>query len=299
MKGGLKMTLNQLTYFRKIAQLEHFSRASEELHISQPSLSRSMEALERELGLPLFEKQGRNIILTKYGRIFLTHAERILDEVAAAERKMQYLTQGGGHVDIAYVSPLANHYIPHTVRSFLNLEENKNVTFSFSQARTSDLIAGLKNDTYDVVFGAYVEDQPSIHFTPILKQQMIIITSLNHPLAGKESVPFDVLGEYPVIGYDYNSGLGLYTKKLYRQHHITPALVIDCPDEYSIAALVAEDFGIALVADVDTIRDARISRIAVKGEQIVHKVHMAYMKNKYLIPAANRFLKFVQKQAGI
>lgn len=299
MKGVLEMTLNQLTYFRKIAQLEHFSRASEELHISQPSLSRSMEGLERELGLPLFEKQGRNVVLTKYGRIFLTHAERILDEVAAAERKMQYLTQGGGHVDIAYVSPLANHYIPHTVRSFLNLEENKNVTFSFSQARTSDLIAGLKNDIYDVVFGAYVEDQPSIHFIPILKQEMIIITSLNHPLAGKESVPFGVLGEYPVIGYDYNSGLGLHTKKLYRQHHITPTLVIDCPDEYSIAALVAEDFGIALVADVDTIRDARICRIAIEGEQIIHKVHMAYMKNKYLIPAANRFLKFVREQAGL
>lgn len=146
------MTLNQLTYFRKIARLEHFSRAAEELNISQPSLSRSMDTLERELGLPLFEKQGRNVVLTKYGRIFLTHAERILEEVAAAERKMQYLTKGGGHVDIAYVSPLANYYIPHTVRSFLNLEENKNVTFSFSQARTSDLIAGLKNETYDIVF---------------------------------------------------------------------------------------------------------------------------------------------------
>lgn len=291
------MTLNQLTYFRKIARLEHFSRAAEELNISQPSLSRSMDTLERELGLPLFEKQGRNVVLTKYGRIFLTHAERILDEVAAAERKMQYLTRGGGHVDIAYVSPLANYFIPHTVRSFLNLEENKNVTFSFSQARTSDLIAGLKNETYDVVFGAYMEDQPSIHFTPILKQNMIIITSLNHPLAKETYVPFEVLGQYPIIGYDHNSGLGLHTKKLYMQHHITPTLIIDCPDEYSIAALVAEDFGIALVADVDTIRDAKIHRLEIAGEKIIHKVHMAYMKNKYLIPAANRFLKFVREQA--
>ena len=288
------MTLNQLTYFQKIAELEHFSRAAEELNISQPSLSRSIDTLEQELGLPLFEKQGRNVILTKYGRIFLEHAGRILEEVRTAERKMQYLTQNGGHVDIAYVSPLANYYIPHTVRSFLNRPENKTVTFSFSQARTSDLIAGLKNDSYDVIFGAYVEDQPSIHFTPILKQQMRIITSLTHPLADRESVPFEVLGEYPLIGYDQNSGLGLYTRKLYRQHHITPSLVIDCPDEYSIAALVAEDFGIALAADVDTIRDARIRRLSITGEEIVHTVYMAHMKNKYLIPAANRFLKFVR-----
>ena len=145
-----------------------------------------------------------------------------------------------------------------------------------------------------MIFGAYVEDQPSIHFTPILKQQMRIITSLTHPLADRESVPFEVLGEYPLIGYDQNSGLGLYTRKLYRQHHITPSLVIDCPDEYSIAALVAEDFGIALAADVDTIRDARIRRLSITGEEIVHTVYMAHMKNKYLIPAANRFLKFVR-----
>lgn len=290
------MTLAQLTYFQKIAQLEHFSRAAEELNISQPSLSRSINTLEQDLGLPLFEKQGRNVVLTKYGRIFLEHTDRILEEVRTAERKMQYLTQDGGHVDIAYVSPLANYYIPHTVRSFLNLEENKNVTFSFSQARTSDLIAGLKNDTYDVIFGAYVEDQPSIHFTPILKQEMLIITSPTHPLAEKESVPFEVLGKYPLIGYDQYSGLGLYTRKLYRQHHITPTLVIDCPDEYSIAALVAENFGIALVADVDTIRDARIRRLSITGENIIHTVYMAYRKNNYLIPAAKRFLTFVKQQ---
>ena len=53
------MTLNQLTYFQKIAELEHFSRAAEELNISQPSLSRSIDTLEQELGLPLFEKIGR------------------------------------------------------------------------------------------------------------------------------------------------------------------------------------------------------------------------------------------------
>ena len=92
---------------------------------------------------------------------------------------------------------------------------------------------------------------------------MMIITSLHHPLASKTELPFSVLQDYPVIGYDYDSGLGLYTHKLYRKHHIKPDIVIDCPDEYSIAALVSEDFGIALVADVDTIRDAKITKIPV------------------------------------
>lgn len=293
------MTLNQLAYFQKIARLEHFRLAANELNISQPSLSRSMDALEKELGIPLFEKHGRNITLTKYGSMFLEHVDRILEEVHTAEQKMYHLTQKGGHIDIAYVSPLANHYIPHTVRTFLNLSENKHVTFSFSQAHTIDLIRGLKKDMYDVVFGAYVEDQPSIQFTPILRQQMMIITSPKHPLASQPELPFSVLQEYPLIGYDHDSGLGLYTQKLYRRHRIKPDIVIDCPDEYSIAALVAEDFGIALVADVDTIRDAKIAKIPIAGEELIHTVYMAHMKDKYRIPATNRFIKFIKKDAGL
>lgn len=293
------MTLNQLIYFQKIAQFQHFRQAALDLNLSQPSLSRSMDALEQELGIPLFEKSGRNVLLTKYGRIFLEHVDRILDEVHTAEKKMHYLTADGGHIDIAYVSPLANHYIPHTVRSFLNLPENKNVTFSFSQAHTNDLVRGLKNDQYDVIFGAYVEDQPSIKFTPILKQNMMIITSLKHELSQEPELPFHILKEYPVIGYDQNSGLGQYTKKLYRQHHMKPDLVIDCPDEYSIAALVAEDFGIAIVADVDTIRDAKIAKIPIAGESIVHTVYMAHLKDKYMIPATKRFVRFIKSNSNL
>ena len=112
------MTLNQLTYFQKIAQLEHFRLAANELNISQPSLSRSMDTLENELGIPLFEKNGRNITLTKYGKMFLEHVDRILEEVRTAEQKMYHLTQEGGHIDIAYVSPLANHYICLLYTSF-------------------------------------------------------------------------------------------------------------------------------------------------------------------------------------
>ena len=112
------MTLNQLLYFRTVAAHQHFRQAAAELNISQPSLSRSIASLEEELNIILFERQGRNVRLTKYGRIFLEHAERILHETETALFRMHQLAQDEGHVDIAYVFPLANRYIPHTVRRF-------------------------------------------------------------------------------------------------------------------------------------------------------------------------------------
>lgn len=90
------MTLNQLEYFQKVATLQHFRQAAELLKISQPSLSRSMSLLEEELGLMLFEHQGRNVVLTKSGRVFLEHVNRILEEVHIAEHKMKQLAGSGG-----------------------------------------------------------------------------------------------------------------------------------------------------------------------------------------------------------
>lgn len=71
------MTLNQILYFQKVARLENYHQAAEELYISQPSLSRSMAVLESELGVALFEKKGRGVTLTKAGQLFLEHADRI------------------------------------------------------------------------------------------------------------------------------------------------------------------------------------------------------------------------------
>ena len=83
------MTLNQLGYFYQAAVLQHFNQAAEKINISEPSLSRSITALENELGVTLFEKRGRNVTLTKAGEIFLEHVTQILDDVTRASNKMQ------------------------------------------------------------------------------------------------------------------------------------------------------------------------------------------------------------------
>ena len=82
------MTLNQLTYFYHAATLQHFNQAAEKANISEPSLSRSIAALEAEFNVILFEKKGRNVQLTKAGNVLLKHATYILNEVQATENKI-------------------------------------------------------------------------------------------------------------------------------------------------------------------------------------------------------------------
>lgn len=290
------MTLNQLQYFQKVAELQHFRQAAEALKISQPSLSRSMALLEDELNLMLFEHQGRNIVLTKSGRIFLEHVNRILDEVHIAEYKMKQLAGSGGHIDIAYVFPLANYYIPHTVRTFLDIDKNRNVTFSFNQSHTVDMIRGLKADRHDVIFGSFVPDEPDISFVPILRQEIVVITPKDHPLTKKENVCCSDLTKYPVIGYDRHSGLGGFINQFYKEQKLNINTVCECPDENAIAALVAENFGISLVAHVDAVDQANVAVLPLSDQSLTHTVYMGYIRDKYQIPAVKRFIQFIKKE---
>ncbi len=292
------MTLNQLTYFYHAATLQHFNQAAEAANISEPSLSRSIASLENELGIVLFEKKGRNVQLTKAGEIFLDHVRSILSEVERTETKMHQFAESGGHIDLAYVSPLAASYIPKTVRSFLRETKNHNVTFGFYQDITKNNLAGLKNGTYDIIFGSYVENEPTVEFVQILKQEMVVILPKDHQLGEREYLDSSIFSMYPVLSYDRTSGLGQYTRSFFAQNQIKPDYMCESPDETGIAALVAEGFGIALVADVDSIhRDDILIKHLIPEERFYHNVYMSYMKGRYHLPAVDRLIQYILVQA--
>lgn len=290
------MTLNQILYFQKVARLENYHQAAEELYISQPSLSRSMAALEGELGVALFEKKGRGVTLTKAGRLFLEHADRITADCDVARGKMQELSSNGGKIDIGYIFPLAGHYIPHNVREFLNKEENKNVVFNFWQNHTPAIADKVKSGELDVGFGGYLK-RDDMEFFPLSAQELVIITPENHPLSGIDKVPLTALDHHPVIGYEKESWMGTYAKHLYRKYQIVPNMIVECPDEYSIVSLVRENFGIALMPRTDILENsAGINIHRLKDLHIYRQVFMFWMKDRYRLPAVERFITYMKRQ---
>ena len=293
------MTLNQLYYFQCVARTENFRAAAEDLYISQPSLSRSIDSLEKELGIMLFERSGRGISLTKAGTLFLEYVNRILEDCDIAVYKMKELSSSGGRIDIGYVFPLANYYIPHKVRTFLNQPGNENTTFGFSQNRTSAIIRDIKKGMLDVGFCAYVEAEEELEFVRILKQEMVIIAKPGHPIAKGDSVSVLELNNYPVIGYDRFSGLGGYTNRLYRNLGIKPDILCEFSNENAIQALVREDFGIALVANVDALNKDEIKILHLSDTDLTHYVNMVWLKNHYQMPAVRKFIDFMIENSDI
>lgn len=291
------MTLNQLYYFQMIARYENYRKAAEELYIAQPSLSRAIASLEKELGISLFEKNGRGVQLTKAGKLFQEYADRIIDECEIAKNKMQEMSGGGGKIDIGYVFPLASHFIPHNVRNFLNKKENQSVTFNFFQNHTSAIAKKVRSGELDVGFGGYF-DNDEFEFFPILSEEMVLITPKGHSLEEKRKISIQEVVNYPVIGYDRESWLGNYTKKLYQRLSLQPNIVVECPDEHSIAAMVSENFGIALVPLIEEIDESRVNIHRFDDIELVHHTFMFWMKDVYHLPAVERFIEYMKQKAG-
>ena len=114
------MNLNQLHYFVTLAHIEHYTRAAEMLSITQPSLSHAISMLEQELETNLFEKRGRNVVLTKYGKVFLEYVEEALKILDSGVKKTRALTSDtGGVIDLAYIFTLGSVFVPQLVGGFL------------------------------------------------------------------------------------------------------------------------------------------------------------------------------------
>ena len=293
------ITFKQLEYFYEAAQLEHFNQAAEKLGISEPSLSRAINQLEAEIGLTLFEKRGRGVVLTKPGRLFLSHAGTILQQVRNSQARMQELADGAGHIDIAYVAPLAHSYIPQMIRRFQCLPGNENVTFNFYQGLTDSNLQGLKTGKYDLVFGSFSGNEPSVCFVHVLIQEMVVIVPRNHPLAAKEIIDLKDFEKYPHISYDRSSGLGQASRKFFREHDLHPAIICESPDENGISSFVAENMGIGLVADCDAIHRASL-RICHLPERVQkhHTVYMAFMSGRYQMPAVQSLIRFIREDSA-
>ena len=146
------MNLDYLRYFVKLAQVGHYTRASERLNISQPSLSHAVRQLEEELGVPLFERQGRNTQLTQFGAEFLDCAARTLATLDEGVTSLQRKARGEGLIRLGFLRVLGTDYVPRLAARFLAAHPDRQLQFTFHSGRTQELLEGLADRRYDLVF---------------------------------------------------------------------------------------------------------------------------------------------------
>lgn len=287
------MNLRQLQYFRVLAKIEHITNAAEKLSITQPSLSHAISELEKELGTYLFEKQGRNIRLTKYGRFFLTYVDNALAELEKGEKNLRELTSPSkGRIELAFIYTLGAELVPNMIQAFASHEENKEISFSFYQGTTKNIIKRLKEDKFDLAFCSFVENEPEIDFIPLVQQELVVIVPLNHPLAKQDSIDLKDTAPYPFVYFNDRSGVRPIIDGLFEKVSVTPNIVCEVEEDQAMAGLVSVNYGIAVMPRISSLNFFNVKVLPIINPVHQRFIYIASVKNRYLSPAASLFRNF-------
>lgn len=292
------MNLNQLHYFVTLAHIEHYTKAAEMLSITQPSLSHAISMLEQELETSLFEKRGRNVVLTKYGKIFLEYVEGALGVLESGIKKTRSLTsETSGIIDLAYIYTLGSVFVPRLVGSFLRQHEDWNVKFNFSVGNTTEIIQGLKDEKYDIAFCSRKEKEPDIEFIPVSMEKLVVVVPKGHELAGRKEIDLAETFPYPMVYFTQSSGLRPVIDHLYEQIGGKPEIAYEILEDGSMAGLVAENFGIAVMPEIPILKNLDVEVLDIKNPPYERYIYMAQLKSKYLAPVVRQFVDYVRQTA--
>ena len=294
------MNLYHLRYFVTLAHLEHYTKAAEILTITQPSLSHAISSLEKELGVKLFEKDGRNIVLTKCGQTFLTDIEQSLDKLDSSVKRLRLAGLGEGRIDIGMLRTLSDT-VPKYVKDFLDIHPSKNIQFYFhtSTNLTSDIIRDLKDRRYDIAFCSRMENEPSIDFVPVDRQELVLIVPNGHPLADHDTIDLRETLPYPQICFSHHSGLRPVIDKLFEQCGGTPKADYFLEEEQAIAGLVSAGLGIAVVPRMSILHYMPVKMIEITEPAWERVIYMAILKNVYQAPVVQNLKAYIIENTNL
>lgn len=292
------MNLRQLEFFRMLADTEHMTKTAAAMNTTQPNLSHAMSELEKELGVALFEKAGRNIRLTKYGRTFYEYVAQALGELDRGQQLLQEMVHPEfGHIDFGFIYTMGANIAPQLTREFQTLPKNQQISFSFHQGNSNQMLQMLKEEKIDIALSSKIENDGSIQFEGLLEQEMVLVVSKSHPLAKKQAIYLKELQEYPFVYFNQQSGLRAYIDELAASAGLDPTIVCEVEEDHTMLGFVGYDYGVAIMPDIPSISSYPVTKIRIKDARKPRHIYLAIRKNSFTSPVVQRFYDFCLEYA--
>ena len=286
------MNLQQLYYFRKLAEVQHYTEAAKALYITQPSLSDSIASLEHELSVSLFQKKGRGVQLTKYGQEFYEYVNQALGilehGIAAVREKSDSVT---GTIDIGCIPTLLGDFLPNALD--LYHEKCPQVSFNIFHEKSIPVAEGVSAGTYDIGLCSMVENKDDLVFVPITYQELVVIVRNDHPLAVHDSIELTALKGYMLSTYRDTIPIGKTIRKILKEKGMEAVYSYD--DEISIAGRINHSSKTAIVADTpflkqfDNLKKIHLTDVPKDSRML----YLVYSKKNFITAAVETFANFM------
>ena len=295
------MELTQLKYFLAVSHLEHFTRAAEELHISQPSLSKAISNLEDELGVPLFDRDRRNVHLNGYGRAFLSHVESALAELEDGAEELKDLRDGpAGNLYIASSFLLDT---PSRITPFLRqfYFDHPKIHIHVFYQDIPGMTELLRSRRADFSFSNGRFDNADIEEISLFSYHLGVIARKDDPIAARASVSLSELAEYPFLTNNSSPDLQDTIYEVCARAGFSPKIAFECDNGDIIGEAISRGLGIAFAGPDRFLYNNReqdparpwqneLTFVPVEDSFCRRTTRIAYLKGRYQTTAARLFL---------
>ncbi len=297
------MNLQQLEYMSVLADTQNFTQAAEILHVTQPTISYSITNLEKELDVKLFEKQGRNVILTDKGKLFNKGTNKTLQTLNNTVEEVKKEQNEENLVKIASLRTLFHSWLPNTLKNFIHSlttnEIQPNFKFTSSSGYSEGILNNLRADNCDIAFCSKINNYSDIEYFPVVEQKLVLVTPPDHPLADLESVNLVDTLKYKQITFSPTSGLSSELTQLFSLCGGMPESIYEVEEDEAVAGMVSAGFGIGVVPEIHTLKSLPISIIPIKFPQWHRLIYMATLKGHYQSSASRSFMAFIKQNTHL
>lgn len=292
------MELTQLRSVIAVAEAGNFTRASERMNISQPSLSQQILNLEKELNQKLFHRLGRKAVLTEVGAAFLERARRIIFESESAVKELSDSPTLARQITVGAIATLAPYLMPALItrcrKRFPNLEINIHEDFK------GRLIRGVLDGELDLAIVALPAEEPRIHTEVLLKEPLLLAIGKTHPLARKAKITAADLAHETFAMLGTSSSLTAQIQSFCGDHHFEPKIGFRCSQIATVKSIVGLGLGVAILPRVvrSPEDDADIDYLRLADAKPFREIGVIRHMQRYQSRGAEQFLAVLRERAG-
>lgn len=298
------MNLQQLRTFRVVAQQRSYSRAAQQLYLSQPGVSLQVRALEQSIGMPLFERSGRQLRLTEAGVALLDYAERILSLVDESQQALEELGNARrGIVRVAASTTAGIYIVPRALGGFHR--QNPGVRLTLDVVNRFTVAERLLRDEVDVAVMGLIEDAHDLQVELFLPNELVVIASPHHPLAQRKRIAVSELVNDTMLLRERGSGTRTDIERMFAQGKLVMRQGMELRSSGAIKQAVAADLGIAIIplhAIELELLAKRLVTLDVEGFPIRRDWSIARRAGRRLSAAANAlwdYLRLYRDEASL
>lgn len=287
--------LKQLRAFNLAARTGSISQAAEALFLSQPSVSLQIQALEREMGITLFERRGPHIKLTPEGKILYEIAHPLVEGIDKLQETFaaRYGRLESGELNIAAGESTTLYILPEPVRHFI--EAYPGIDVKLHNVTGRDGMAMMRADEVDMAIGSMLDVPDDITYEPVVTYDPTLITALEHPLASKKEIRLEDISPYGLILPPRHLTTWRVIDMVFKQHNVPYHVSLEAGGWEIIKKYVELNMGISIVTGVCLTGEENLATIPLAKYFPKRSYGIVLRKNKFLSPQAKRFIDMMHE----